>query len=50
MIRDSNEHAPDANYVGIDVNQSLQQHWHDEENLTILIEDVRTWDEFENQS
>jgi len=29
-IRDGNEHAPDATYVGIDVNQSFQQHWQDE--------------------
>jgi len=49
-IRNSNDHAPDANYVGIDVNPSFQQHWKDEQNLKFLIEDVRTWDGLKNLS
>lgn len=50
QIRENSDHAPEASYVGIDVEEAFQEHWTDEDNLKFLIEDVRKWDGMKNLS
>ena len=49
-IRDANDQAPNAQYVGIEINDSFQQHWKSEPNLTYKIEDIRESDSLQNMS
>lgn len=49
-IRDANDQAPDANYIGIEINDAFQPHWVPERNLTYRVEDVRQSDALTNMS
>lgn len=49
-IRDINTQAPNATYIGIDVNKAFKPHWKNEKNLKLLVTDVRTWDGMKNLS
>ena len=40
-IRDTNDQAPAASYIGIEINDAFQHHWKNESNLSYRIEDVR---------
>ena len=49
-IRDANDQAPNAKYIGIEINDAFEQHWQNEANLTYLIEDVRQSETLTNMS
>lgn len=49
-IRDANDQAPNAKYIGVEINDAFQQHWESEPNLTYLIEDVRQSEALTNMS
>jgi tRNA (cmo5U34)-methyltransferase len=42
-IKRRNDHAKDADYIGIEINDAFQKHWHKEPNLEFVIEDIRSW-------
>jgi len=53
QVRSSNETgAPNAAYIGIDVEESFQKHWdiYRADNLEFIVSDVRKFDGFENLS
>jgi tRNA (cmo5U34)-methyltransferase len=49
-IRDANDQAPDASYVGVEINDAFQHHWENESNLNYRVEDVRQSDALTNMS
>jgi len=49
-IRDANDQAPDATYIGIEINEAFQSHWETESNLTYRVEDVRQSEALTNMS
>jgi tRNA (cmo5U34)-methyltransferase len=49
-IRDANDQAPNAKYIGIEINDAFEQHWQNEDNLYYRIEDVRQSEALTNMS
>ena len=49
-IRDSNSQAPNANYMGIDIDRAFKKHWKNERNLKYFNKDIRALDEIKDLS
>ena len=49
-IKDSNTQAPNAKYVGIEINDNFRSHWVEEPNLQYKVEDVRESEKLSNMS
>ena len=49
-IKDANTQAPNARYVGIEINEDFSSHWVEEPNLQYKVEDVRKSEELSNMS
>ena len=49
-IHNINSQAPNAKYIGIDIDKAFNKHWKNERNLKYFNKDIRTWDDVNNLS
>ena len=42
-IQEKNDHAKNASYIGLEINDAFQKHWKNETNLNFIVDDVITW-------
>ena len=50
MMYEQNDHVSNTEYVGVEINDSFQQHWMDEDRLKYVIDDITTMEFPENLS